>query len=581
MTFKAWLRANLIPAKKVVGERYQYDIEGVGRFLVLRGVEEAEGDKILNARELTFCLNDAEVAAVEESEALKYFVFEFGQCWYYSPIKAFKDEYNDISYKVEFNDFLYLGQLESGIEFNHLGIHTEYELLNSAMNFKAAVKKTKFLGHRALGMCDQNTLGGILGFQIECVTQGIKPILGMTVTVAIPLVNSPQPLLYEGKVYALNAQGWQNMLAINACINRDPAEPWIWEEVLFKHGKGLAWVFSYEKSILRDVRNKPNYVAIIIHYKKAFTQCYQQFSVISYTDPDFDLRLLKGLQHYLQNYVKLLPPIYIDDVHYLNSAEATIKTMINKVGGTVQSESLDQYMRSEDEVVDEASELLAEDKEYCGLGAGDIVLRMLKNVEKLVDSVDFLIPIGTNLIPAFPAKDTRLEFNDDYLIIEDSDELFTHLVKLGFNTKIKGKIPKGEIKVYRERMNHELAILLDAGLSDYFLILWDIILSEKKAGGMVGPGRGSVGGSLVAFLLNITQVDPIKYDLLFERFVNPSRIKPDNYYELTMETGEVWLVREADPIPLVDGTTVLAECLTTKHDIDFERLCATIKRKIE
>jgi DNA polymerase-3 subunit alpha len=533
MKFAEWIAEHQIPITVVPGGKRQFDIEEVGRFMVLRGVVKQDPitdelkELIIDAKNLVFELTDEERDTLATDDQIKYLVFEFGNCWYYSPVKPYKSDYNEYEYRVEFNDFLYLGKLEAEIDFVHLGLHTEYELLNSALNIKAAVKKAKFLGQDALGMCDRNTLGGALAFQLECVGAGIKPVIGMTISVATPVVidKVTHPIIYEGKIYALNAAGWQNMLAISAAINKDKENPYVWEADLLKLGEGLAWVFSYEMGILRDQRDTTIYLNTIKRYKKAFTLVYQQYTSVTYTDPDFDLRLLRGSQFYFTTFSKILPPIYLDDIHYLSPADAQIKTTLNHIAGTINAESLEQYMRPGEVVLDCISEIFVRDGAYAKQAAEAVIIAMIENGTKLVAEVNFTIPTGQHRLPKFPTKDTKLKFGDhDYLKFTESNELFIHLVKCGFTDKVKLQLPKTEWKRYRLRMEEEIDVITNAGFADYFLILWDIIKSEKEAGGTVGPGRGSVGGSLVAYLLDITQVDPIKYDLLFERFLNKTRV---------------------------------------------------------
>lgn len=521
-----WIKTNLLPVRTVGWKRFA--VEGMdGHFLLIDG--RPKDDRVIEAESLTFCVTKLERIALIDDKNLKYILFQFGTRWYYSPIKPFKLSQEQGAlwrFKVEFNDFLYLGQQESDVDIVHLGLHTEYELLNSALNLKAAVKKAKFLGQSALGMCDHNTLGGVLAFQLECQTAGIKPVLGMSVTVA-HLLDDPnmQPVTYMGKVYALNAEGWQSLLKLTAIINRDKESPWIVEKELLKHGNGLAWVFGYERGQLRDERDAAVYIKTVQRYKKAFSKVFYQCSIVGYTDPDFDLRVLQGMQHYLTNYVKMLPPLLVDDLHYLNPYDAAIKTTINKIGGTIKAESLDQHMRNGDDVFEALVELIDEDKRYSKLEADELVLRIMQSPGELVDTIDFAIPTGQHRLPKFPYSNTQLyRPNGSLQMFDSSNGLFVNLVKQGFVRKVKKLLPEDLWPTYQARMEEELEVIMSAGFADYFLILWDIIDHERKQGGMIGPGRGSVGGSLVAFLMDITEVDPVKYNLLFERFLNKTRV---------------------------------------------------------
>ena len=169
----------------------------------------------------------------------------------------------------------------------------------------------------------------------------------------------------------------------------------------------------------------------------------------------------------------------------------------------------------------------------------------------LTSAIDFRISNTERKIPKFE--------------VEDPEGMFFKELQKGIEKKLVGKVEN--LDEYMKRIEVECNLIVPNDLCSYFLILWDILNWCKKEDISVGPGRGSVCGSLVAYCLDITQVDPLKYQLYFERFLNSSRVSAHHAYYLTLEDGREVVFRDGDKIPLVGGNSIEAS-----SDVDFMKI---------
>ena len=491
------------------------NIEGVGKMFILK-----EQDKTI-VRD-GFQLNIGyEPSDDGEDEEIKFICFYFGVKWYYCPIEKKKIEKSDDGLRVKFIELKNIGphtfDSESG-NFHHLGIHSEYELMNGSGKFEDWVKKAKFLKQESIGICDRNTLAGTLALQIACEKGGIKSIIGETATVAVNYVDGDtEPKTYELKLYVANKKGWRNILQINRAINVD-YNGFVPERILLENSEGLFVVFSKESQIQSDILNlEVNYQTILDYRDAKFEGIYFQIDSIVYDSEQMDLEYLQKLKAYLRDY-NFLQPILINDSYYIDSDQASVKKFLNKASRKFHVSTSHEYFKSETETIEIFSEYF-QNEEF-----KQTIYKAIENTKELSDRCDFKIEIGKHKLPKFKH--------------EDSVGLFFELLQKGIETKLKSIRPSKWEK-YQSRIETECELIVGSGLVDYFLILWDIIKNTKERGGLVGPGRGSAGGSMVCYLLDIIDVDPIEYDLLFERFLNATRLSGER-------------AKSADSLPDVD-----------------------------
>lgn len=477
-------------------------------------------DNILIDENFNFIITKIEKELSDKYKATQ-FLFEFGGKYYHSPIK-FSDKG---TVKVILNDFKYLGKALQTIEepFCHLGVHTEYELMNGSHNPKDWVKKAKFLNHNSLGICEENTLAGTLAFQLACDDNGVKPIIGMTAVVLYDKTTKNEK--YRIKLYAVDKIGWKNLLRINKEINVENNGEFIKENILLKYTSGLILVFPKESIInYKDTKLSRKIIKL---YHSYFDSIYYQIDSVKYDHIDHDKPNLISISNYLNYLSDILPPVLINDSYYLDKEEAEMKRGLNNIVKKPKPTCNDQYYKTLDDSKEMLEPLFEEDKKFKnGLTYYEILYTSIINTMVISDTCEFKIDTGKHKLPAY-----------EHDLGISNKELFYDILDQGIENKLNGKVKN--IDKYMFRLQEEMEVIVNAGFIDYFLILWDIVKWAKTNGIYVGSGRGSVGGSLVAYLMDIITIDPIEYDLLFERFLNKTRISGER-------------AKSADAMPDVD-----------------------------
>lgn len=496
-----WIQINKLTVSEVIENDLDIiNIDGVGKFLYLKPFD----GKIIN-EDFTFEVSDTEFDCLQNRE-VDYILFEFGEKFYYSAIQEDRNRYNEIIYKPEFNDFKYLGKINEPFiaEFAHLGIHTEYELLNGSGDCELWATKGKFLNCKALGICDKNTLAGTLAFQTACLNKGIQFIIGETISVARNYSPEKQNQeIFDLKLYVLNNTGWQNLLLINKMINVD-YEGFIPDNVLSNLGKGLCCVIPKESEFNHEIKNKRKALQLIKQYKTAFDDVYYQIDTLEYTSQQLFKRHLENLDEYIGFYKKFLKPITINDSYYLDKEQCELKTLLNKISKKANPESKDQYFKTVEQTLNSYQEWILDVEPLF-----NTIMAGIMNTIVFSKKVKFKINTGDRKLPKFKVKDV--------------EGLFFEQLEIGINERLK-HVPPKQLAKYLDRIETECSVIVPNGLCDYFMILWDVVKWGRENDINVGPGRGSVCGSLVAYCLYITDVDPIKYNLLFERFLNEARV---------------------------------------------------------
>lgn len=416
------------------------------------------------------------------------YVYNFGGSWFY-------DKKDDIE-NPKLNELIYIGKYKRDLETNtFLGVRGAYEILNGSRQYDDWCKKAKFLGVTSLGICEKNTLAGVMKFQLECQKNDIKPIIGATYTV----YRASQDLHYDVKFYIENEQGWHNLLMINKEINVDNEFKRIDEEKLLNFIEGL-FLIADPKSISYEDFAK-------IRYRDLYD--FYQLDTVQFEDESRDKWYLDNLKKF---YYSGLSPISITDAFYLEKEHSHIKGLLNDIRGYNEFKSKNQYFKSKEDYFDELNELFSSTNDEIFTTFSKCV----NNENAIAKLSDFVIEINKFHLPEYTlTEDQKLKYGD-------IDNLFWSLIKINLNKKVE----KSLHEVYLKRIEYEYSVLMQGEkLLDYMLILWDIIDWCNENDIIVGIGRGSSGGSLISYLLGITNLDPIKYNLLFERFLNENRVK--------------------------------------------------------
>lgn len=473
-----------------------FRIDGVGKFFLLD-----HNDQPIFDSELCLIIHDTDEDELID-EGIEFIVYQFGDNFYYTKIEA---------EPAEMNIFRYLGDCDYEVyeEYTNLGVHGKYELLNGSSDYSIWVEKAKFFGMAHLGICEKNTLAGTLPFQTASKKSGIHPVFGMSMDVKFK-----EEGRFDCKVYALTQNGWQNLLRISYEVNVvNWEDKHIDFDVLSKYGEGIAFVFG--KSWIPETK-------VVDLAEIYFDSVFYQLDSASFLSNKIDTMHLDYLQRYFEMYGKnmKLRPILLSDTYYLEQSEYQVKKMLNKIQvGASHAQSSDQYFKHFEDHFDTLEPLFKSQDQF-----EDIICEAVDNTMELAESAKVTIDTSGLHLPVYEMnREERRKYN------EDPEHMFITLLEDGFSKLV----PEGQEELYRERLNKEIYVIRDKGSEgvknergfiDYFLILWDIIKYCKKNGIYVGPGRGSAAGSLVSYLLGITQVDPIKYNLIFERFLNEKRV---------------------------------------------------------
>ncbi len=404
------------------------------------------------------------------------------------------------------------------MSFVHLHLHSEYSLLDGACRISDIPKIAKENGHNACAITDHGVMYGVVEFYKACKKEGIKPIIGCEVYVApgsrlskthgIDSDSSHLVLLCE------NETGYKNLvyLVTNAFTEGFYSKPRIDLSILREHSEGLIALSACLGGRIPKLLNRGDYDGAVEHAK----ECLDIFG-----RDNFYLEVqnhgIKDQVAVNEALIKMSKELDIDivatnDVHYLRKNDSETQAVLmciqtNNVlsdGRPIGFETDEFYYKSTDEML----EIF---KEYP---------EAVYNTQKIADRCNFDFDFGHIYIPTYDCPNGENPY--DYLKSVALD---------GFDKKIdNGSIvfDSHTREDYISRFEYELSVIESMGYTQYFLVVWDFVNYSKNKGIPVGPGRGSGAGSLVAYLIGITDIDPIKFDLLFERFLNPERVSmPD------------------------------------------------------
>lgn len=357
------------------------------------------------------------------------------------------------------------------MSFTHLQVRSGYSLMESTIQIDQLVAKAKALNYERLALTDFEVMHGAISFYQACLEQGIKPILGMTIELSFEAENIECTLLAE------NTLGYQNLLAITSHIqtNEDPFTLTDLKQL----ASGLFCLAKFTNlntellTGLQGVFKQNFYLKIDVSHRE------QKNEIESFIN-----------EHHFQTVIS-------NEVRFLEKKDLASYDCLQamKKGELWESNLVDERMKDAYLLSKEtASELYK------------LFPEALANTGKIAENCHVELEFNQQLLPKFPLEN------------ETAQEALKRLCHEG----LPKRYPEENRKAL-DRLNYELTIINELNFNDYFLIVADLVGFAKKSGITVGPGRGSAAGSIVAYLLNITMVDPLKYDLLFERFLNPNR----------------------------------------------------------
>ncbi len=401
--------------------------------------------------------------------------------------------------------------------FTHLHLHTQYSVLDGANEIGALIARVKELGMEAVAITDHGNMYGVKEFHKTAKANGIKPILGCEAYVArrgLALKETKEDRSGEHIILlAKNEEGYKNLLKLVSISHVDGFyyKPRIDKELLFKHNKGIIVSTAclggtVPQAILKGDNKKAEQIAQ--EYKEVFGDDYYLELQIHKTDkPDIDTyERQKEVNKVILEIAKKLDikVVATNDVHFLRKEDADAHDLLIRLNTKKTiSQKMQMYYTGEEYLKspEEMTELFAD------------VPEAIENTQEITDKIEFFELDKKPIMPKFELPE-GFDNEADYL---------RHIVYEGAKECWDEITPEIE-----ERLNFELDTIIGMGFPGYFLIVWDFLKAAREMGVWVGPGRGSAAGSAVAYTLKIIMVDPIKYDLLFERFLNPDRISmPD------------------------------------------------------
>ncbi|MGP4075716.1 DNA polymerase III subunit alpha [Halobacillus sp. K22] len=381
------------------------------------------------------------------------------------------------------------------VAFTHLNVQSGYSLMKSTVKIDSLAERASELEFDALALTDEEIMSGSVAFYQACQKRGIKPLIGMKTSLFADEGYFPVLLL------AKNYRGYQNLMRLSSYIQtRKESFPL---SSMKSHREGLIAVIMTSSSPWADLLFRREFSELdngLDNWRSIFSPGDLYLSI-----QDRDLHSEGQLHQPLKEWAeaKRISVVATGEVNYLHREDAAAYQALQAIeeGKQISSEAEERiqhkYLKSSEEMENFFKDWWPE---------------VIEQTRKITEKCDLQLSLDQQLIPSYPVPEGKSA--DDYLI---------ELCQNALDEKYQQRRLEAE-----ERLNHELNVITSMDFSDYFLIVWDFITYARRQGIHAGPGRGSAAGSIVAYLLNITQIDPLEYNLLFERFLNPERISmPD------------------------------------------------------
>jgi DNA polymerase III subunit alpha len=398
-------------------------------------------------------------------------------------------------------------------KFTHLHVHSHYSLLDGLAKIDDLLNRAKELGMESLALTDHGVLYGGIEFYIKAKEKGIKPIIGCEMYLTTGDYLSKNNTTEDKTRHHLillckNEKGYKNLMKLISIAHLEGFyyKPRINKELLRKHSEGLIGLSACAEgevpsAAISGDREKAEKLAL--EYQEIFGK--GNFYLELQHHPKFERQAVanKALIEISKKFG--IPLIATNDIHYVKKEDAPIQDILlciqtnRKVSEENRMNLMDfeLYLKSPEEMAEHFKD----------------IPEALENSQKIVDACNLKIRLGETQLPHFDVPEGY-----------DARSYLRKLTEEGMEKRFRNDITKE----HRNRMEYELGVIEKTGFASYFLIVQDFVNWAKKQGIVVGPGRGSAAGSFVSYLIGITNIDPIKYDLLFERFLNPERISmPD------------------------------------------------------
>ncbi len=391
--------------------------------------------------------------------------------------------------------------------FTHLHVHSHYSLLDGLAKIDDLITETKNLGMNALAITDHGVMYGAIEFYQKAKKQGLKPIIGVEAYLAPNGLTNKRPKLDEKPYHlillAKNEQGYKNLLKLTTIAHLEGFyyKPRIDFEILKKYSGGLIGLSAcVQGEIPRLILNqqKEKIEKRSLEYKELFGPENFYFEVQFHPKSKEQIVVNKAL--FALSKKLEIPIVATNDVHYIKKEDADIQDILLCLQTKRKKQDKDRMCLLEYDLSLRSPEEMTENfKDYP---------EAIANTQKIAAACNLEINLNKIKLPNFPLSDNKTA--DEYLRQICEEKFSQH-----YPQKTKEII---------DRFEYELSIIAKTGFAHYFLIVQDFVNWAKNNKIMVGPGRGSAAGSIISYILNITSIDPLKYNLIFERFLNTDRI---------------------------------------------------------
>lgn len=413
-------------------------------------------------------------------------------------------------------------------DYVHLHNHTHHSLLDGLTKVPDLVKRVKELGMQAVAMTDHGTLSGAIEFYKACHDEGIKPIIGIETYVAARTIHDRDPSKDKARYHlillAMNNTGYQNLMRLSTTANLEGVyyKPRIDHDLLEKHNAGLIALSACAGGELGENLRAGNYEEakrIALWYQSIFGDRYYM-EIQDHNEWDVQKKINEGVFRISEE--TGIQCVVTSDAHYLTEDDQEAHEILLCVGTGA-------YLSDQDRMSLKDFHLHVTDPKEIIERWGAEHPGAISNTKAIADRCEVTLELGKILIPTFPTPEGH------------NEKTYLHeLVWRGLAWRYGGIEEQAakdldEVQARKTlpaaimtRADYELGVIDSMGFNGYFLIIWDFINWGKDRGIIFGPGRGSAAGSIIAYSLKVTDLDPMKYDLLFERFLNPDRISmPD------------------------------------------------------
>ena len=395
-------------------------------------------------------------------------------------------------------------------KFTHLHVHSHYSLLDGLSKIDELLDYVKELGMDSVALTDHGNIYGAVEFYKKAKAKGIKPIIGCEFYVALDRMTEKRPNIDDKRYHLIllvkNKQGYQNLvkLVTKAHLEGFYYKPRIDEKLMEEYSEGLICLSAclqgkIPKLILSGKIKEAEKIAI--KYQEIYGK--ENFYLELQNHPNIPeqekantgiIKIAKKLN---------IPLVATNDSHYLRPEDSDAQDILMMINTGTNINNTERMSMKIDDFSIYSPEKMAE--------IFKDTPEAIENTQKIVANCNFDFELGKIKFPKFPLPEKKTA--DNYL---------KELCEEGINKRF-AKVSPSQLKEVKERMEYELSVINPAGFASYFLIVQDFVKWAKSNRIVVGPGRGSAAGSLVAYLLGITNVDPLKYNLLFERFLTAGR----------------------------------------------------------